>query len=95
MIRDGDGAFHTRLGSFLQAPVSPSNSIHSISSKVNALNTDYGRSLQPPIKRSIALTLLAGLIFAVVPALSAAIPQWPQFRGPNGSGLPPDENPDR
>ena len=45
------------------------------------------------MKRSIAVTLLAGLILAVVPALSAAIPQWPQFRGPNGSGLAPDDKP--
>jgi outer membrane protein assembly factor BamB len=45
------------------------------------------------MKRSIPVTLLAGLILLVVPALSAATPQWPQFRGPNGSGLAPDDKP--
>ena len=45
------------------------------------------------MKPSIITTLLAVLILAVVPALSAVIPQWPQFRGPNGSGLAPDDKP--
>lgn len=45
VICDGDSAFHTRFGSSLQAPMSPSNSIQSISCGVNALNTDYGRNL--------------------------------------------------
>ena len=52
--------------------MSPSNSIHSISSGVNAINADHGKNPQPPMKRSIAVTLLAGLILAVAPALSAA-----------------------
>ena len=45
------------------------------------------------MKPSLNAPLLAGLILAIAPALSAAIPQWPQFRGPNGSGLAPDDKP--
>lgn len=36
-------------------------------------------------------TTLVACLLATAHVLSAATPQWPQFRGPNGSGIAPDD----
>jgi outer membrane protein assembly factor BamB len=61
----------------------------------DALHLKPGQKMNPELRmtRSIAATLLPGLILALVPSLSAGTPQWPQFRGPNGSGLAADDKP--
>lgn len=41
----------------------------------------------PNLRRPMNHTGLLALLFAATTALTAAVSDWPQFRGPNGSGI--------